>query len=172
MAKLDLTRPCTQAEFGQLVGISQPAVSEMLAKGVLGQGQTVGTWLLAYTRHLREQAAGRGADGELAANRAAESATRNQLLQIKLRKARGEYAEVALIEAVLAAVGASIASKLEALVPRIKMQCPELTPEHLKGIEAVITDVRNKAAAAGLAVLDIDPTEHGGELDVKVPAGE
>lgn len=151
---MDLDKPSTQADFGHLVGISQPAVAELMAKGVLGKGQLARTWLLAYTSHLREAAAGRGADGELAANRAAESATRNELLQIKLKRARGEYADVSLIEQVIAYVGTQIASKLEPLPARIKMLCPALTADDLKGIENAITDARNIAAAASLATLE------------------
>ena len=164
---MNLDAPCKQGEFAQLVGISQPAVSDLLARGVLGKGQTARTWLLAYTSHLREQAAGRGADGELAANRAAESASRNELLQMKLKKARGEYAAVALIEQVCAGIGKQIASALEPLPARIKMLAPEIPAERLKEIEAVITDARNKAADAGLQLLDVDEAE---DLDEKVTA--
>lgn len=160
---MDLTQPCTQEEFGQLVGISQPAVSDLLTRGVLSREQSAQTWLHAYTRHLREQAAGRSADGELAANRAKESATRNELLQVKLRKARREYAEVALLEQVLASLGAQIAGKLEALPARLKQLMPELQAERLKQVEAVITDARNLAASAALSLLDEpDPT---GDID-------
>jgi phage terminase Nu1 subunit (DNA packaging protein) len=165
---MDLDKPCNQTEFGDLVGISQQAVSELVARGVLGSGQLAQTWLHAYTRHLREQAAGRGSDGELAAKRAAESDTRNQLLQIKLRKARGEYAEVALIEQVLATIGAQISSRLEPLPARVKMLLPEISAERLKSIEAAITDARNLAVTASLAVLDhLDPDE---DVDDQVSA--
>jgi terminase small subunit / prophage DNA-packing protein len=153
---MDLSQPCTQEEFAKLVGISQPAVSDLLTRGLLGRGQSAQTWLHAYTAQLREQAAGRGADGELAMRRAQESATRNELLQLKLRKARGEYAEVALIEQVLAAIGARMSSLLEPLPARIKMLQPSLSAEDLKQIDAVITDARNIAASASLSVLTDD----------------
>jgi phage terminase Nu1 subunit (DNA packaging protein) len=152
---VDLDQPCTQVDFAHLVGITQPAVSELLTKGILGKGQQARTWLLAYTAQLREQAAGRGADGELAANRAAESRTRNEMLQIKLKRMRGEYADVSVIDQVIAHVGTTIASKLEPLPARIKMLCPQLTADDLKGIEATITDARNMAAAASIATLDL-----------------
>jgi terminase small subunit / prophage DNA-packing protein len=156
---MDLTQPCTQEDFARLVGISQPAVSDLMARGLLGRGQSAQTWLHAYTAQLREQAAGRGADGELAMRRAQESATRNELLQIKLKKAREEYAEVALLELVLASVGKRMSSLLEPLPSRIKMLVPSLTAEDLKQIDAVITEARNIAASASLAVLteDRDP---------------
>lgn len=161
---MDLDQPCLQVDFANLVGISQPAVSELLTKGILKAGQPTRIWLLAYTRQLREQAAGRGADGELAANRAAESGTRNEMLQIKLKKMRGEYAPVIAIEQVLAHIGTQIASKLEPLPARIKMLCPQLNPDDLKSVEGAITEARNLAASASLATLedankddDIDP---------------
>jgi terminase small subunit / prophage DNA-packing protein len=162
---MDLAKPCTQKEFADLVGIGQPVVSELLTRGVLKGKEPARIWLLAYTAHLREQAAGRGGDGALAANRAAESATRNELLQIKLKRARGEYADVAVIEQVLAYIGTQVASKLEPLPARIKMLCPQLTADDLKGVESAITDARNLAASASMATLvqadaedDIDET--------------
>lgn len=167
-AAFDLGKPCTQEQFARLVGVSQPVVSELLTRGVLGKGQAAQTWLHAYTAHLREQAAGRGADGELAANRAAESATRNSLLQVKLARARKEYAPVAAIEQVLASIGAQIASKLEPLTGRIRILHPEISGETLKTIEQAVTEARNLAADASLAMLDVDPT---GDIDERVGAG-
>ena len=38
----------TQAEFGDLVGIGQPAVSDLMARKVINDGQTASQWLLAY----------------------------------------------------------------------------------------------------------------------------
>ena len=49
----DLNSTCTQAQFGDLVGIGQPAVSDLLARGVIQPGNTAGQWLLDYTSHLR-----------------------------------------------------------------------------------------------------------------------
>lgn len=157
---MDLDAPIKQVDFAELVGITQPAVSDMLTRGLLKPGDSARVWLQAYTRQLREAAAGRGADGELALNRAAESKTRNQLLQIKLKKASGEYAEVSLIEQVLAHIGTQVASQLEPLPAQIKMLCPQLTSEDLQGIESAITEARNLAARAGLSVLnELDPDE-------------
>lgn len=166
---MELDQPCTQAEFAHLVGITQPAVSELLTKGVLGKGQQARTWLLAYTAQLREAAAGRGADGELAANRAAESATRNEMLQIKLKKMRAEYVDVAVIDQVIAHVGTQIASKLEPLPARIKMLCPQLTAEDLKGIEAAITDARNMAATASIETLALVNADDDVDESTSVP---
>lgn len=159
---MNLEAPCTQQAFADLVGISQPAVSELLTRGVLKAGEPVQIWLKAYTAHLREQAAGRGGDGKLAASRAAESETRNEMLQIKLKVMRKEYAPVEVLERVLASIGSAIAGQLEPLPARIKMLVPQLTADDVKGIENAITAARNKAADAGLAVLAQD---EAAELD-------
>jgi hypothetical protein len=64
MTTIDLSIRVTQEDFGALVGISQPAVSGLLANGVIQKEGTAAQWLLAYCSRLREQAAGRlGADG-------------------------------------------------------------------------------------------------------------
>lgn len=156
---IDLTTTCTQAEFGQLVGISQQAVSELLARAVLDAGQPVGAWLLTYTSHLREQAAGRGGDGELAANRAEESRVRRELLEIKLAERRKEVAPVTIIDQVLAHIGSQIRSHLEALPSTLKMRCPQLGAEAIKLIETEIFTTCNLAASAGIASLTLLDTE-------------
>lgn len=161
---MDLDAPIKQVDFAQLVGITQPAVSDLLTRGVLKPNDSLRTWLLAYTKQLREQAAGRGADGELAANRAALTHTNNEMAQIKLKRLRGQFAAVNVIEQILAFVGKQIASALEPLPARIKMLVPQLTPDDVKAIEAAITEVRNKAADMSIATLaeanaDDDPDE-------------
>ncbi|MGE0329702.1 MAG: hypothetical protein AB7P37_03305 [Ramlibacter sp.] len=143
----------TQTEFAELEGISQPAVSDLQKRGIYKPDRTIKGNHLAYVEHLREQAAGRGADGELAANRAALAATTNERAQLKLKRERGQFAEVALMERVLAFIGAQIASKLEPLPARIKMLMPELPAEDIKRIESEITEARNIAAGASLAAL-------------------
>lgn len=61
---IDLNYQPTQTEFAALVGISQPAVSGLLARGIIREGGTIGQWGEAYCDQLREQAARRAADGD------------------------------------------------------------------------------------------------------------
>ncbi len=152
---MNLDAPCTQAAFGELIGVGQPAVSDMVARQVLRPSDTARQWLLAYCAHMREQAAGRGADGELAFQRSELARVSRERAEIKLAKERGEYAEVALIEQVLATVGRGIVGALEPLHVTLHRQCPALTPEDLKLIQTEVARACDLAASASLALLDV-----------------
>lgn len=164
---MTLTEPCTQAAFGELIGVSQPAVSEMVTREVLTPGQTAHEWLLAYCAHMREQAAGRGADGELAFQRSELARVSRERAEIKLALERRQYAPVALIEQVLATVGRSIVGVLEPLHVNLHRQCPALTAEDLKLIQAEISRACDIAVQASLSLLDVDEDAEAGEA----PAG-
>jgi len=97
---LDLSSHATQTEFGGLVGISQPAVSDLLKKHVLSDGATVGQWLREYCSNLREVAAGRMANGDLglATERAALARAQRERIEMQNMEARGSLVPVAAIE--------------------------------------------------------------------------
>lgn len=161
---IDFSRHCTQQEFADLVGIGQPAVSGLLADGIIQAGETLGGWHHDYITNLREQAAGRGADGELAANRAKESYTRNQLLESRLAERRREVAPVNIIEQVLAHVGSQIRGTLEPLHIILKMRCPQLTADDIKIIETEVSTACNLAVStsiASLSAMDDDTQPEG-----------
>lgn len=149
-----LDETCTQVDFGLLVGIGQPAVSDLLSRGIIKPGQTAGQWLLDYTAHLREQAAGRGMDGELAYQRSELARVNRERAEIKLALERKEYAPVQLLEQVLATVGRSIAGALEPLHSSLAKRCPALTPEDLRHIQIEVSRACDLAATASLEVLD------------------
>ena len=153
MTGIDMLSTCTQAEFGELVGIGQPVVSGLLERNVIAPGATAGQWLLAYTKHLREQAAGRGADGELAFQRSELARVSRERAEIKLALERREYAPVALIEQVLAQVGRSIAGVLEPMHVNLHRLCPNLTPEDLKMIQRELSRACDLAVAESLDML-------------------
>lgn len=157
MSILDNT--VTQAQFGELVGIGQPAVSGLLERGVIQPGHTAGQWLLDYCGHMREQAAGRGADGELAFQRSELARVSRERGEIKLMVERKEFAAVALLEQVLATVGRSIAGVLEPLHVNLHKLCPALTPEDLKIIQLEVSKACDIAVSASLSVLEIDEAD-------------
>lgn len=151
---VDLGLVLSQEAFGALVGISQPAVSDLMSRGVIEQGQPAGAWLLAYTAHLREQAAGRGADGELASERARLAREQADAVAMKNAQARRELAPVGVIEEVLAHVARQIATVLEGVQPQLRRRFPDLSGDQLKLIATELARARQLAASVSLSVLD------------------
>jgi phage terminase Nu1 subunit (DNA packaging protein) len=153
-----LSRPATQEQFGDMVGVSQPVVSDLLTRGILLTGQPAATWLRAYTKHLREQAAGRGADGELARERA--RLAREQADRVAMDNAvnRRELAPVSVLELVLAKMAGDVGSLLQGLVPRVRRRV-DLPGEALRILDEEVTKARNRAAAMTLADAEEEPEE-------------
>lgn len=153
---LDLGQPVRQEAFGALVGISQQAVSDLVMRGLLARDGTCGAWLLAYCANLREQAAGRAANGDL--DLAAERAllAREQRIAQARKNAldRGELAPVDMIETVIARVGRQIAGVLEAVPVELRRRDPGLTAESLAFVEGELTRARNLAAEMTLEFVD------------------
>jgi len=148
--------PVTQDEFGSLVGVSQQAVSDLMTRKVIGDGQTAGQWLLAYCAQLREVAAGRGADGDLAYQRAEQARVARERNEIQLAKDRKQYADVSVIELVCAHVGRSVAGLLESLPSDIHKLSPDLTPGAVMHIQRTVSKACDAAVSVTLADFD-DP---------------
>lgn len=162
-----LDEPCTQAEFGELVGISQPAVSEHLSNGVLTPGGTALQWLREYVSNLREQAAGRGSS-DLAYERAQQARVARERNEIQLAKDRREWAAVSLLELCCAKIGRDVAGLLEPLPGEIHKLCPALTPDDVRRIQATVSKACNLAASTVLADFadpDADPFATESEND-------
>lgn len=103
---LQLSERATQVRFAAIVGVTQPAISEKVASGVLRDGGTYGEWLLAYCERLRLEAAGRGGDDQVSLTRArtreAEASAELKLLQIKEKA--GELVPMSTVEQMFTAM--------------------------------------------------------------------
>jgi phage terminase Nu1 subunit (DNA packaging protein) len=138
----------TQTVFGAAVGVSQQAISELVNKGVLTEGQGADVWLLAYCHRLREQAAGRlgseigGLD--LAQERAALAREQRLGIEIKNAVLRGEYAAIELLGEVLARASQAVAERFDHLPGRLKKACPDLPGQALEQVLQVIATARNE----------------------------
>lgn len=154
----DLTSPMTQARFGDLVGITQPAVSELVRRKILPDGASADEWLLAYCDHLREMAAGRG--GESGAELVAERArlAREQADKIAMQNAvtRGELAPAYVLEEVLARVGARAARLLETIPGALRRRLPQLSGDDIAVVTGIVAKARNLAASLKLSDVDVD----------------
>ena len=100
---ISLDTSVTQEAFGAMVGISQPAVSDLVTRGILHKGDSVRTWLLSYCDHMRGVAAGRDPDGE--ARRAGIETPRDRVfrlqgddLEMELAKKAGRLIDVDQVE--------------------------------------------------------------------------
>lgn len=166
---MDFEQPMSQATFGALVGIGQPAVSDLMRRGIIQPGMNARAWLQAYCEHLRAVGDDRDPDGELAAGRtrvARATAEKVEMLNAQMRR---EYAPVALLGAVLADIAGQISGHLGDLVPNIRRRLPELQASALAQIEAEVTACRDVCAAADLADADRIDSE---EADDDAPGAE
>ena len=168
-----LNKAMTQQAFADLVGISQPAVSDLQTRGVILGGQTGAVWLHSYCEHLREVAAGRTSSGDLdlvqeRARLAKEQADKAAMVNAQMRK---ELAPVVTMSLALAKVGQQIAAILDAL-PGVCKRRLNLSVEQIEVIQAEIVKARNMAAnikyepdtpGAALVGDDVEATgENGG----------
>lgn len=154
----DLAFPVTQASFGDLVGITQPAVSELVRRKILPDGASADEWLLAYCDHLREMAAGRGGEGgaELVLERA--RLAREQADKIAMQNAvtRGELAPAYVLEEVLSRAGARTARLLETIPGTLRRRLPQLSGDDIAVVTSIVAKARNLAASLKLSDIDAD----------------
>lgn len=163
---VNLSNTVTQEAFGDLVGISQQTVSELLMRGVIVQGASAGEWLKSYTSHLREMAAGRAATGDLdlAGERARLAKAQADRVEMQNAVTRGELAPVALLEQVLAAAASKIAGIFDAIPGMVRRRVPLLTAEDIDLIAGEVAKARNVVASMSLA--DINYTEPADDTKV------
>lgn len=135
-----------------MVGISQPAVSDLLSRGIIASGQPVSQWLRAYCSNLREVAAGRlaGEGYDLATERARLAREQADKIAMQNAQTRRELAPAYLIEEVLAKAGAKVAGILEAIPGQVKRRLPSLPASEIEVIELEIAKARNVAASISL----------------------
>lgn len=159
---VNLSNTATQEAFGDLVGISQQTVSELLSRKILVQGVSAGEWLRLYTSHLREMAAGRATTGDLDLAGERARLAREQADRIAMQNAvtRGELAPVALLEEVLSATASKVAGVLDAIPGMVRRRVPLLTADDIDLIAGEVAKARNAVAAMSLAdILNAEPVE-------------
>lgn len=166
MNMVDLDGVATQAQIGALIGVTQQAVSDMQSRGVMAPGLSLHAAVIAYCNHIRNVAAGRGSDGDLARERAELTRVQRERQEIKLALEQAEAAPVATIEQVLASIGRTIAGQLEPLAGEIHKLCPALTPEALVKVQKAVAEACDRAVAVSLDLLaEPDPEEAEGAAD-------
>ena len=145
---IDLSGPGTQSTVGEIVGVTQQAISAMMAEGKLPSGLSIGDTVIAYCERLRNQAAGRvGAEVgalDLVQERAALARSQRIAQDMKNAVARGEFAPVGLLADVLAAAASGVVDRFDHLEGALRKSCPDLPHEAVETIRAVIASARNE----------------------------
>lgn len=148
MTTISLSSPITQAAFGELVGISQQAVSDFVRVAALGPGVSAHDMLLAYCARLREQAAGRMGEEagglDLVQERAALARSQRIAQDLKNAVAAGEYAPIGLLADVLAAASAGMVARIDQLDGALRKAAPDLPEEARLVVLQVIAAARNE----------------------------
>jgi phage terminase Nu1 subunit (DNA packaging protein) len=163
---IDLDKKTTQARFGQLVGITQPAVSGLLMRGVMVAGDTLGNWLLSYCGHIRDVAAGRhsGEDDrklDPAEEKARLYAAQADKIEMENAVARGELAPVSVLEDVLTRAGTKVSAAMDAIPTALKRRLPNLTDADLTVVRRELAKARNAVASLSLEDLEADEENEG-----------
>lgn len=138
--------PVSQAEFAQLIGVSEARVSQLLSENVLTRGETAHEWLLAYCERLRDQAAGRSGLGgtDLVMERALLTRSQREAQDLKNDVAKGLFAPVGVLADVLGSASSAVVDRMDQLEGQMRKACPEL-PEEAKAVMLrVMGDARNE----------------------------
>lgn len=147
MRMIDHDQPCTQAQLGAIVGVSQPAISALVTAGVLPATGALGEMILAYCERMREQAAGRlGEEGGLDLVQERAGLARSQRISQDLKNdiARGEYAPIGTLSDVLGLVSSAVVDRFEQLEGALQKACPTLPEDAKATVMQVIASARNE----------------------------
>lgn len=147
MAVIDLSMQGTQTALAELVGVTQPTISNLMTEGKIPSDGTLGELLLAYCARLRDQAAGRLGDTmglDLVQERAALAREQREGQAIKNAVARREYAPIGLLSDVLGMASSAVVDRFDQLEGAMRKACPDLPDESKDVIQRVIASARNE----------------------------
>ena len=147
MPLIDLSMQGTQTALAELVGVTQPTISNLMTEGKLPATGTLGELLLAYCARLRDQAAGRMGDTmglDLVQERAALAREQREGLAIKNAVARKEYAPIGMLADVLGMASSAVVDRFDQLEGQLRKACPDLPDEARTVVQTVIASARNE----------------------------
>jgi len=143
-----LEQQISQAEFAEMIGVSEARVSQLVGDGVIVRGDSAHGWLVAYCERLRDQAAGRAGSEvgglDLVQERAALAREQREGQAIKNAVARKEYAPVGLLADVLGMASSAVVDRFDQLEGALRKACPDLPDEAKTTVQQVIAAARNE----------------------------
>ena len=163
---LDLSVTCTQSTFGGLVGLPQSAVATLVAAGVLPTKGTAGDWLVAYARHLRDLAHGRG--GAVADSRRRVLEAQAVRFELENKRTAGELCAVADVRRAGARIGEALVREFDSLGARL---APRLVNLAMPEIAQVLHEEQRAMRLRVLAVVERQAdTPAGRAIETMAPA--
>lgn len=141
-----LAAPISQAEFAQIVGISEARVSTLISEGVLVKGDSAHGWLLGYCDRLRDMAAGRHSAGglDLVQERAALARSQREAQELKNAVARGEFAPIGLLADVLGEASSAVVDRMDQVEGDLRKACPDLPEDARVVVLRTLANARNE----------------------------
>jgi phage terminase Nu1 subunit (DNA packaging protein) len=143
-----LDQSCSQADFAEMVGLSEARVSQLTADGVIPRGETGHNMLLAYCERLRDQAAGRigSTVGGLDPAQEAAALKRSQREGQDIRNAvaRGEFAPIGKLADVLGQASSAMADRFDQIEGVLRLKRPDIDDELMAAILSVVASARNE----------------------------
>lgn len=141
-----LAAPISQAEFAQIVGISEARVSTLISEGVLVKGDSAHGWLLGYCDRLRDMAAGRHSAGglDLVQERAALARSQREAQELKNAVARGEFAPIGLLADVLGQAASAVVDRMDQVEGDLRKACPDLPEDARVVVLRTLANARNE----------------------------
>lgn len=154
-----LDRTCSQADFAEMVGLSEARVSQLVADGVVPRGDTAHNMLLAYCERLRDQAAGRAGSEvgglDLVQERAALAREQRIAQELKNAVARGEFAPIGVLADVLGRAASSVVDRFDQLEGALRKTCPDIADDTLLAVLGVVTSARNEWLRSTARLVDV-----------------
>ena len=141
-----LDAPISQAEFAQIVGISEARVSTLISEGVLTKGDNAHGWLLGYCDRLRDMAAGRHSAGglDLVQEHAALARSQREAQELKNAVARGEFAPIGLLADVLGQAASAVVDRMDQVEGDLRKACPDLPEDARVVVLRTLANARNE----------------------------
>lgn len=142
---LNVDEPVSYEVFGELVGVTKQAVSQMIADEKLKRGDTCREWLRVYVGNLREVASGRQSPEAVELTITNTKLARSKLIAQDMKNAEKArlIAPVSILTEVLADASSAVGSALDGLVPTLVREGYELPSDVQLRIKTLVAEARN-----------------------------
>lgn len=151
-----LEQTISQAEFAELIGVSEARVSQLISEGVITRGDSAAVWLVSYCERLRDMAAGRMGETnglDLVQERAALAREQRIGQKIKNDVAAGTYAPIELLADVLANASQAMVDRFDQVPATLRRNCPDLPQQAFDAVMRELASARNELVAKTVSLM-------------------